>query len=211
MTMTTSNNSAVVPMTPDPVSFQNDLRGTSPETRKAHARRLREGWYDQYCPRDAHGIDIGSGPFPIHDTYRGWDFIFGDTDATLMAGVPDNEYDVCFSGHTIEHLNDPIEAIRNWYRITKPGGHLIINAPHRMLYEKSDKLPSKYNGDHKFFVLPDIGEPPHTRGLRQMILEAIPDADIIYIKTLDEGFQSNGMNQHSAGEYSIEGIVKKKL
>jgi len=197
-------------MTPDPESLKNDMRGTSPETRKAHARRLREGWYDKYCPRDAHGIDIGSGPFPIHDTYRGWDFIFGDTDATLMAGVPDNEYDVVFSGHCLEHLYDPVEALRNWYRITKPGGYLIVNVPHRMLYEKVDRLPSRYNGDHKHLWLPDIGEPPDTRGLRETILQAIPDADIIYIKTLDEGFQSNGMDQHSSGEYSISGVIRKR-
>lgn len=179
------------------------------ETSKSRARREREGWFTLFCPRKAVGIDIGCGDDPVHDTYRKWDYIYGDGDATLMEGVPDQGFDVVLSSHCLEHLDDPVLALQNWYRILRYDGFLIVNVPHRMLYEKRDELPSKWNHDHKHFWLPDIHEPPCTRGLRQTIKEAIPEAIIHHIKVLDEGFQSNGMNNHSSGEFSIEAVIRK--
>ncbi len=178
------------------------------ETRKSHERRLREGWFDAYAPFYLSGIDIGCGRDPLNETFRRFDIMYGDGDAQKMEGIPDDAFHTVYASHVLEHLHDPIEALYNWYRILRHSGHLIVCVPHRDLYEKRSLLPSRWNGDHKTFWLPQKGEPPHTRGLEEIILQAIPNADIVLLRILDEGYFSNG-NEHAGGEYSIEVIVRK--
>lgn len=179
------------------------------ETFKSSGRRVREKWFEQYAPDHLVGIDIGCQHDPLNHTFRRWDLIFGDGDATFMEGVPDSSFYTVYASHVLEHVADPVLAVKNWYRILRPGGHLIINVPHRDLYEKKYLLPSRWNGEHKTFWLPENHEPPCTRGLRQTVLEAIPEANIVLLRVLDEGFRDPGPEQHSDGEYSIEVIVKK--
>lgn len=179
------------------------------ETIKSRDRRTREGWFEKYAPMFTSGIDIGCGKDPLNDTFRRFDHIFGDGDAQKMHGVPDNLFHTVYASHILEHVYDPIEAVWNWYRICRSPGHLIICVPHRDLYEKKKVLPSRWNGDHKTFWLPEHGEPPITRGLRDVVLQAIPGANIVLLRVLNEGFISNGEQSHSGGEYSIEVIIKK--
>jgi SAM-dependent methyltransferase len=178
------------------------------ETIKSRERRVRENWFEKYAPFHFSGIDIGCGKDPLNATFRRFDHLFGDGDAQKMIGVPDNSFFTVYASHILEHLHDPIEALHNWYRICLSPGHLIICVPHRDLYEKRTTLPSRWNAEHKTFWLPEMGEPPITRGLRETILQAIPNADIVLLRVLDEGWVSNG-DAHSGGEYSIEAIVRK--
>lgn len=178
------------------------------ETAKARERRLKEGWFEKYADPFQSGIDIGCQHDPLNHTFRRWDLIFGDGDATFMEGVPDGLFCTVYASHVLEHVNDPVTAVKNWYRITAPGGNLIILVPHRDLYEKKKELPSNWNGDHKTFWLPEYAEPPCTRSFKGTILEAIPDANIISFEVLDAGYFANGSN-HAGGEFSIEAIIKK--
>lgn len=179
------------------------------ETIKAHDRRVKEGWFEKYVDFDKPGIDIGCQHNPLHDSFRKWDIIFGDGDATFMEGVEENSYQTVYASHVLEHLDDPVLAIQNWYKITSPGGNLIILVPHRDLYEKKKNLPSKWNFEHKSFWLPETGEAPDTYGFKEIILKAIPDADIVSFEVLQNGWEPLPANQHSVGEYSIEAIIKK--
>lgn len=176
------------------------------ETAKAHDRRVREGWFDEHI-RDP-GIDIGCQRDPLNHTFRRWDVIFGDGDAQKMEGVPDGTFMTTYASHVLEHVEDPVEAIRNWWRITAPGGKLIIVVPHRDLYEGKTELPSHWNHEHKSFWLPDSAEAPHTRSLRATIAEAIGGMVACSLRINDEGW-SKEPGRHAAGEYSIEAIVKK--
>lgn len=169
------------------------------ETSKAFDRRIREGWFAKYAPDNQTGIDIGCQHDPLNHTFRRWDLIFGDGDATYMAGVPDETFHTVYVSHVLEHLNDPVEAVRNWWRILKPGGHLIVIVPHRDLYERKTELPSKWNHDHKRFYLPE--------DLASVIGQAIPS--IIQLRVLSDGWIDLPNDQHPVGEYSIEAIMKK--
>ena len=40
-------------------------------------------------------------------------------------------YDVVISSHTIEHVSDPLRCLREWRRVTTPGGVLLLVLPHR--------------------------------------------------------------------------------
>lgn len=182
-------------------------RGT--ETSKSFLRRKNENWFQKYAPPNLNGIDIGCGNDPINKTFTKWDQVFGDGNAEIMEGVADNSFHTVYTSHLLEHLYKPIEAIQKWYHICCAPGHLIICVPHRDLYEKKNELPSRFNPDHKTFWLPETGEPPCTLGLKETVLKAIPNADIVLLRVLDDGFISNGPYKDSDGEHSIEIIIHK--
>lgn len=179
------------------------------ETSKAFDRRMREGFFTKYIQNLV--IDIGCGPDgAISDECEKWDVCLGHGDATFMKGVADEVFDTVYSSHLLEHLYDPITAIRNWYRILKAGGWLIIVVPHRDLYEKKRLLPSTWNPDHKNFILPIWGEDPHTIGLLDTVQSALGHGfSLESLRVLSDGNTRKESNLHPDGEYSIEIIVKK--
>lgn len=186
--------------------------GQRGETTKARERRLREGWFERFAPEDRPGIDIGCQYDPLNQTFRRWDHLFGDGDAALMEGVHDRTFHTVYASHVLEHMVDPVVALKNWYRILKRGGHLIVLVPHRDLYEKKKTLPSNWNTDHKWFWLPDRAEEPHTLSLEDVIRRAeLDDAEVVYLRVLDEGYdRSLPVDVHPVGEFSIEAIIKRK-
>jgi len=125
------------------------------ETSKALVRRLRDPRFaTRYFVGD--GIDIGSGPdqlaqydelLPLMRSCRSWDM--PDGDAQELGAVPDASLDFAHASHCLEHLQDPFAAVRNWLRVLKPGGHLIVTVPDEDLYEQG-VFPSTYNDDHKW-------------------------------------------------------------
>lgn len=184
------------------------------ETKKAYPRRLADGYFHKYCQGD--GIDIGAGPDPlvlppdVKGTVKVFDQDFGDGDATYMHGVADASYDFVHSSHCLEHLMFPAVGLKNWWRILKPGGYLLVNVPHRDLYEKKHTLPSNWNGDHKTFWLRDHFDPPCTFGLVPLVAQELPEAELIYAATVTQGLVATRPDEHSIGEYSIEAVWRKR-
>lgn len=179
------------------------------ETAKARLRRQREGWFEAYAPEGALGIDIGCGNNPLHPSYVRWDRAIGSGDATYMLGVPDELYEVVYASHILEHLEDYPSALRNWWRILRPGGRLIIVVPHRDLYEKRAQPPSRWNGEHKWFFLPEKDEPPRCLSLMRVLNQILPVARMTHA-VLQDGWHDVGPDRHSPGEYSIEAILWKR-
>lgn len=176
------------------------------ETTKAKQRRLREGFFEQYCK--GYGIDIGYGGDPVVSNCQGWDIEHGD--AQYLKGVKDNAFDFVYSSHTLEHVADPVVALRNWWRILKSNGYLILYIPHRDLYEKKKTLPSMWNPNHKRFFLLDKDDMPDTLGIVPLIKKTLSHFEITYAKECNEGHTITDPSIHSDGEYSIEVVVFKK-
>ena len=84
---------------------ENGIKG---ETSKAHNRRLDEGWFEKYAPEDKSGIDIGAQIDPLNQTFRRFDLIFGDGDATDMQGIEDNTFWTVYASHILEHISNII-------------------------------------------------------------------------------------------------------
>jgi len=125
------------------------------EQSKAAKRRYNSGaFHARYFV--GVGMDIGGKPDPLsqyaHIFARlrradVWDI--EDGDAQFMAGVRDAKYDFVHSSHCLEHMEDVEEALRNWLRIVKPGGHVIVTVPDEDMYERG-VWPSTSNPDHKW-------------------------------------------------------------
>lgn len=43
--------------------------------------------------------------------------------------VDDNSVDFVINSHVIEHMFDTIKALKEWYRVIKPGGYIFTIAP----------------------------------------------------------------------------------
>jgi SAM-dependent methyltransferase len=43
--------------------------------------------------------------------------------------VTDHDYDFVLSSHNLEHFANPVKALMEWKRITRPGGSLILVLP----------------------------------------------------------------------------------
>jgi SAM-dependent methyltransferase len=50
-------------------------------------------------------------------------------DAADLAPVADRSVDFVIANHVLEHLVDPLAALREWLRVVRPGGHLYVAVP----------------------------------------------------------------------------------
>jgi len=51
-------------------------------------------------------------------------------DAGDLHAIADSSYDAVLSSHVVEHLANPLRALAEWRRVVRPGGHLLMVAPH---------------------------------------------------------------------------------
>jgi len=87
-------------------------------------------------------------------------------DAVNIFQVKDEFYDFCFSSHCLEHIANPLKAIREWLRIIKKEGYIIIIVPeksvcfdHKRSYSKFATLLMQYEknvGEDDLSTLPEI-------------------------------------------------------
>jgi len=176
------------------------------ETSKAKLRRVRQGFFDSYCT--GKGLDVGYGGDLVAPNCRGWDV--EDGDAHMLATLEDNSFDFVYSSHLLEHLEDPSLALKNWWRVLKPGGYLVLYIPDRDLLERKTTLPSEVSLDHKHYFLLDRDDPPDTIGLEPLIVRILPGAEIVYRRRCDDGYRVDDVRKMlSEAEYSIEIVAQK--
>jgi SAM-dependent methyltransferase len=52
-------------------------------------------------------------------------------EAGQLDEIPDDTYDAVLASHVLEHLANPIGALREWRRVVRPGGYVLLIVPHR--------------------------------------------------------------------------------
>jgi predicted SAM-dependent methyltransferase/ADP-heptose:LPS heptosyltransferase len=88
------------------------------------------------------GLDLGCGPWKAYEHMIGVDAAAypGGNGANLVCDVTklemfaDASMDFVYSSHTLEDQEDTLATLREWWRVIKPGGYLILYLPHRDFY-----------------------------------------------------------------------------
>jgi SAM-dependent methyltransferase len=98
---------------------------------------------------ELHGIEIGASTQNSFGLKRAMNVDFSDdqgglwqqkscppTTVNIVASgddlpFKDGTLDYVVSSHVIEHFFDPVKALKEWYRVIRPGGYVFIIAPHR--------------------------------------------------------------------------------
>ncbi|HEY1610350.1 MAG TPA: tetratricopeptide repeat protein [Paraburkholderia sp.] len=185
---------------------------------------LRRGNDQRFFTRwiSGEGIDIStesgslaglSGFFPLAKSLRNWQP--SDGDAMLVASVADNSYDFVHSSHYLAHVDDPLQALGNWIRICKPGGHLVITAPDEDLYEQG-VWPSTFNAGHKwsFTIHKPASWSPRSIGLLKLLMHFQDEVEVLKIEKLDSVFDYSQSRQDQAlsglAESAIELVLRKR-
>jgi SAM-dependent methyltransferase len=191
------------------------------ECSKSITRRLADSRYVRRYFR-GDGVDIGGAPdplnlyrefFPLLESVKTWDI--DDGDAQFMAGVADESFDFVFSSHCLEHLNDPLEGLRNWLRVTKPDGYVIFVIPEEDLYEQG-VFPSTFNRDHKntFTIGKSKSWSPRSINILDLLSHLDPAAAVEKIELLDATYRfelpRTDQTMTPIGESAIEVVVRKR-
>lgn len=108
-------------------------------------------------------LDLGSGPWKpyahfismdLHVEWTGYPWksdILGDcADLSIFAS---SSMDAVFSSHLLEHLEDTGTVLKEWWRVIKTGGHLVLYLPHKDLYPNIGQPGA--NPDHLFDFMPE--------------------------------------------------------
>ncbi len=168
------------------------------------------------------GIDVGAGEDPLHyyaelfpamRSCRAWEW--NDGDGGTLPGVADESFDFVHASHSLEHLDDPRTALRNWARVLRPGGHIVFLVPDEDLYEQG-VFPSRHNADHKwtFTIAKKASWSPRSVNLTALLGELAERLQVIKVELLDATFRFNGRSdvdqtQTPIGECAIEVILRK--
>lgn len=136
------------------------------------------------------GLDVGCGPKKV------WPHMVGiDNGAdTQLFGVqmkPDmvvksadrlgvfatEGIENVYSSHLLEHIANWQAALREWWRVVKPGGHLVLYLPHADLYPNCGQPGA--NPDHKHDFRPE--------DIIDFFRLAFPDWTLLENQTRDQG------------------------
>lgn len=192
------------------------------ECSKAVRRRLADANFShRYFV--GSGIDIGGAPDPLVlyvelfskiTAVRTWDR--DDGDAQKLTGIPDGSVDFVHGSHCLEHLDDPFEGLRNWFRVVRTGGHLVVTVPDEDLYEQG-VFPSTYNRDHRytFTILKASSWSSKSINVLALLESLGPEAQILKVELLDAGYRYAlprfDQTLTPVCESGIEMIVRKRL
>jgi ADP-heptose:LPS heptosyltransferase/predicted SAM-dependent methyltransferase len=108
------------------------------------------------------GLDLGCGQFKAFDHFIGVDngHHWGAKGVDVMVDTceklsifADSSMDFVFSSHLLEHIEDTEAALKEWMRVIKNDGYLILYLPHKDYYPNVGQEGA--NPDHKHDFLPE--------------------------------------------------------
>ena len=173
------------------------------EPQKSHQRRLETGIYKRYLSGPLI-LDIGGGyGRSLIPNATSVDLDYPDYDGTTLPFF-DNSQDAVFSSHCLEHVDDPINTIREWFRVVKVTGFLVLVVPHQYLYERKLALPSRWNKEHMRFYTPAslLAEVESALEMNTYRVRSLLDNDVGFDYSVNE-------YQHASGCYEIELVMEK--
>lgn len=181
-------------------------RKISREPAKTYRAKESSKFFDTYMK--GFGLDVGykgGDPLnlPIRNNSVGVDLGYPGYDGVNLP-FKDCSQDFVYSSHCLEHVLKPFEVIRDWYRVTKVGGFIVIVVPHQYLYEKKAVMPSRFAREHlRFFTPSKLLEYVETALIPNSYrVKFLEDGDLDFDYTIPP-------TEHSVGQYEITLVLQK--
>jgi SAM-dependent methyltransferase len=185
-------------------------------TRESLFRRYEMNEVIQYTK--GLGVDIGCGLNKIHSAAIGVDWRLSENDAGYPFGaqvrasgdrlewLTDSSLDYVFSSHCLEHFPDTESVLREWARVIRKGGYLVLLLPHRDYYPVVGTPGA--NPDHKHDFTPaDISA----------LIRKMASLSILSIDTIRRKLEDHRLAKAEAGKYghlslnfSFEVVAQKR-
>lgn len=183
------------------------MRNIGPEAARSYQRRVESGFFKKYLA-GKNILDIGyrgedQTSVPIVERAIGIDLDYPGYDGVHLP-FPDGSQDTVFSSHSYEHIGDYGVALREWYRVLRVGGYIVVFVPHKYLYERKSTVPSLFNPDYKRFYT--------AASLLHEFEAALPvnGFRIRHLAENDFGFDyATPIGEHARGCYEIELVIEK--
>jgi SAM-dependent methyltransferase len=107
------------------------------------------------CGKYVHGVtlDVGCGRKPYEKTffsratkYVGMDYLTDRSAPDIVGSATDipldkESFDTVVCTEVLEHVADPLKALREMHRVLKPGGYLVLSTP---MYWPRHEVPYDY-------------------------------------------------------------------
>jgi ADP-heptose:LPS heptosyltransferase/predicted SAM-dependent methyltransferase len=150
------------------------------------------------------GLDLGCGQWKLYSHFIGVDSgkQWGRqvTDVTAECDKLDmfasQSMDFVFSSHLLEHIDDYRAALKEWWRVIKPGGHLVLYLPDKKLYPMVGADGANPDHKHDFDQESVLAAMKETVGGFEVVMNELRDQDY------GPGSQRN--------EYSFLMVFKKR-
>jgi len=154
------------------------------ESSKTNA--IRPAWFAE-AYLQGRLIDIGAGDDLVCPWAEGFDLADGDANViTRFRSCA--AYDAVHSSHCLEHMHDPAAALREWWALLKPGGHMVIVVPEETLYEQYH-WPSVFNGDHKWTFCRTSEKSWSPRSVNiDDLFSGLPGCQVVSVVVQDNGY-----------------------
>jgi len=121
-----------------------------------------------------NGVDLGAGIHKVRPEALGVDFgsngINWIGDVTDLNWFRDNVLDYVFSSHCLEHVTDDRAALREWIRVLKPGGRLVLYLPDDAVFDNTEMVKS---GEHQHV---------YTQESLYSLLSSIPEISVASVQ-----------------------------
>jgi len=152
----------------------------------------------QYCK--GIGLDIGCGSMIEEKGYpqenkivpyaigfdKGYTNVRGT--AEKLPWFTNESMDFIFSSHLLEHIKDYKSCLKEWWRVLKVGGFLVLYLPHNNFYPR---------------INTGLGNPDHKHDFDPLML-------LDSIKSLKFKFDIVHIQEHNeANEYSFDFVIRK--
>jgi len=96
------------------------------------------------------GVDIVPNGEQIPGLVRTFSMADIVADVSKPLPIEDESYDTVIARHILEHCQSPVDVLRNWSKVLKPNGRLIIAVPNQ---EIRNSIPMNYQ--HLISFTPD--------------------------------------------------------